>query len=130
MENEAITSVDYGSAAIQLIFFFGLMSIIVLPAFLFRNLADKYNKSRWGYFAVGLLVGIVILNLSRLIMLGFTYIIPTGVLGDYVSIILYISGFLLVWLSVRLLKYILPLSGLSLRLKPNDYLACPTRVRL
>jgi hypothetical protein len=52
---------------IQWLFFFGLISILLVPAIIFRKIALKRNKKGWAFFLTGAGVGFVSLIIVRLL---------------------------------------------------------------
>lgn len=58
---------DYIEVLIQWLMLFALMSIMVVPAIIFRRIALRLNKKGWVYFLVGAGVGLVSLQVARLL---------------------------------------------------------------
>jgi hypothetical protein len=95
----------YLDVLIQWLFFFGLLSILLLPAFLFRNLARMYGKNGWLYFILGLIVGGVAINFGNAVAFLFKeFILPKRFI-DYAWVVLLCSAFLFLWGAFKLLKH-------------------------
>lgn len=58
---------DYIGVLIQWLMLFALMSIMVVPAIIFRRIALRLNKKGWVYFLVGAGVGLISLQVARLL---------------------------------------------------------------
>jgi hypothetical protein len=120
MENQIILEDDYLGVLIQWLFFFGIFTVWLLPAFLFRSLSRRYNKKGWLYFIIGLGVGIASFYLAVLLMLGVKTLFSSEVIHNYLSVVLFIVAFSFVWLAFRFLKNTLLKNGGLAKPKSTD----------
>lgn len=68
MENQV--SPEWSAVLIQWALLFAMIGTWFIPAFLFRNLARKYNKKAWPYFLMGPGLGAVVMFFTGYIMRG------------------------------------------------------------
>ena len=97
---------DYLDILIQWLFFFALISIFLLPAFLFRKAARLTGRSGWQSFLVGLAIGMAITQLARLPLTPFTKLEDQKLLQQYLPLVYLALSYLLVYLSVVVFKRI------------------------
>ena len=102
METE--NSSVYVQALIQWAVFFGLMTVILLPAFLFKRAATEHGQKGWPYFFVGLLAGFISLNIGNFIMLGVRKKFPVEEYSLYLIWVLISIGLLFGWFSLTVLR--------------------------
>ena len=95
---------NYTQILIQWLFFFALMSVIFLPAFLFRKIAIRHHKKGWLFFLFGLAVGVLALNIGRLALYPFTRISIADEYKPYITVVLFIVGYAVIFVAVTLLK--------------------------
>jgi hypothetical protein len=111
MANEPITE-DYLGVLIQWAFLFGIIAVWLVPAFLFKDLAKRYNKSAWLFFFVGLAVGFVCFQISALVIKVASDLLQAETTskdsGSFIlSSMIFVIALLLIWGSVVVLKQIL-----------------------
>lgn len=104
MEHENLDSFKIINILMQWLFFFGMLTVIFLPALLFRNLAVMYNKKGWVYFIVGIGVGIISFNLGHLVIAIFKYVINLEEITRYFGMFVFLPAFLFCWISFKFLK--------------------------
>src|SRR5688572_27255614 len=95
---------NYTQVLIQWLFFFALMSIIFLPALLFRKIAMKHNKKGWQFFLFGLAVGVFALNVGRLALYPLTGLIIADEYKPYLSVVLPIVGSAVIFFAITFLR--------------------------
>ena len=97
---------DYWGVLVQWLVFFGFFAILILPAFLYKNLAKKFNKKVWLYFILGLIVGVIGLMVVHLFARCVQYFNP-GDLSEsaryFWLALMYFVGYLFVWFAYRML---------------------------
>lgn len=107
MENPNVVSPDYFMLLLQWLFLFALIAMFLVPAYLFRNLARKYNKKGWVYFIYGLVVGVVAFNIFQLVGLVIKQFY-TFENGSYTAVgVMYLAAVLLIWGAYKVLQTIL-----------------------
>jgi hypothetical protein len=89
---------------VQWIFFFALMSVIFLPAILFRKIAVQHNKKGWLFLLFGLAVGVFALNVGRLALYPLTSLSIADRYQPYLIAIPFVVGYVVVFFAIRLLK--------------------------
>lgn len=106
MTDPIVIEPDYWGVLVQWGVLFGLLMVVILPAFLYKKLARTFNKNAWLYFLLGLLVGFVALGIVHLYARLIHYFLsPNLSEGSRYSWLLsmYVLGYLLVWVAYRLL---------------------------
>lgn len=106
MENVTISEPDYWGVLVQWVLFFGFCAILVLPAFLYKNLALKYNKRKWLYFFLGLAVGVIGLNVVHIfarIVNKFSSPFLSESDRYFWLVLMYVVGYVFVWAAYRLM---------------------------
>lgn len=88
----------------QWLFFFGLMTTLLMPAIRFRKIALKHNKNGWWYCLIGFGVSGILLMLLRLIGFALTQSLPLKPYHDYISFVVLTFCLGGAFLSVELLK--------------------------
>ena len=112
MANEPLTE-DYLGILTQWVFFFGIIGIWLTPAFLFKDVAKRHNKSVWLFFIIGLAVGFVCFQISVFVMyvtkdLFQGEVDSHGPIANYIyPAMLLIIALLLIWGAVTILRTIL-----------------------
>src|SRR5688572_11674178 len=88
----------------QWLFFFGLMTMLLMPAIRFRKIALKHNKNGWWYCLIGFGVSGILLLVLRLIGFALTHSMPLKPYRDYIAFV--VLAFCLggAFLAVELLK--------------------------
>ena len=94
----------YSQVLIQWLVFSGLMSVIFLPAFLFRKIAVKHNKKGWLFLLFGLAVGVFALNVGRLALYPLTELSIADRYQPYLLAVPFIVGYAVVFFAIKFLK--------------------------
>jgi hypothetical protein len=88
----------------QWMFFFGLMTMLLMPAIMFRKIATRHNKNGWWYCLIGLGVSGILLIALRTTGFVVTRLNPPKHYNDYISfgvLAIYLSG---AFVAIALLK--------------------------
>jgi hypothetical protein len=95
---------SYYAVAVQLILFFGLVVLILLPGLFLRQIAKKKNKSGWLYFAAGIGVSVFGIALARLAMEALRLLneSPPNVL--YLGVIYFVLAILFICTGYAVLR--------------------------
>jgi hypothetical protein len=93
----------YVQALMQWLFFFAILSIILVPAFLFRKIAIRNNKKGWMAFVLGLAIGGVALQIGRLPLYFLSKTDP-GEYRGYVVILMLVIGFAIDIAAVKIYR--------------------------
>ena len=91
----------YLQVLIQWLFFFALVSIVLLPAFLFRKIATRNNKKGWQYFLIGLAIGGLALEIGRLAVF---LVLQSGIPEEYkpyLALVMFVIGYAIVIAAVK-----------------------------
>ena len=96
--------VDYSAVAVQWLFFFGLLTMWLLPGFLFKKLALKYNRIGWVYFLIGIVVGINLSQLSIRIVHGLWSAVFSQEEGVYFLPLYFLIALVFIWLAYKILE--------------------------
>ena len=105
MENENLTTPGFQGTFIQLALFLGLVATWLIPAFLFKNVAKRYNKKGWIYFIIGLGVGMLTMSITAAVMQGVRDFIGAERALPYLIGLFFILPFLFIYMSLRFLKF-------------------------
>jgi hypothetical protein len=106
MNQPTIIEDDYLGALLQWVVFFGFVSILILPALLYKKVAKKFNKKGWLYFIIGLVVGFIGLSVVQLYARVVKQLAsPDNFQADryYWLVSMYVVGYLYVWLAYKVL---------------------------
>ena len=95
---------DWQAVLIQWLLLFAIIAMCLIPAFLFRKLAKKYNRKGWLYFIVGLAVPLTSLYLTGLILRSVRTYVGIGPGNPYLLVIFFAMIFLAVFCVFTLLK--------------------------
>jgi Na+/proline symporter len=113
---------QYLAVLLQWLIFFGLLSVWILPAFLFRNFAKRNNRKGWVYFIIGLAVGFVGLSLGSLMLRVLTPFLPPTETSPYFILVIFLIGYSFNFLAFQILKSrIRPKGGSNGRDGPQLY---------
>jgi hypothetical protein len=106
MENATVIEPDYWGALVQWVLFFGFFTILILPAFLYKKLARRFNKKEWLYFVWGIPVGVLGLNFVHLYARFVNHYAPPDLFerARYLWLLsMYVMGYLFVWGAYKML---------------------------
>lgn len=106
MEKPIVIEPDYWGVLVQWVVFFGFFAILILPAFLYKKLARRFNKKGWLYFIWGLAVGVIGLNVVHLYARFVTHFTsPTlSEVARYSWLLsMYLLGYVFVWAAYNML---------------------------
>jgi hypothetical protein len=104
MENEISKPFDWIAILINLVFFFGIVIVTILPAIKFRSLAKRNREKGWLFFVVGLGVGLLGLALGRVFI---SWVNPSEFRGFYSSFsagLFFVPPIVIYLIFYRLLK--------------------------
>lgn len=80
------------------------MSILFLPALLFRKIAMEHNKKGWLFFLFGLAVGMFALNVGRLALYPLTGLAIADEYKPYLSVVIFIVGYAIIFFAITFLR--------------------------
>ena len=105
MNKHIIIEPDYWGVLVQWVVLFGFLMIIILPGFLYKKLAKRFNKKGPLYFILGLGVGVVGLGVvhlyARLVNNFFSPYLSEKEKYPWL-LSMYLLGYLFVWAAYRL----------------------------
>jgi hypothetical protein len=94
----------YLDMLMQWLFLFGLLSVILLPAFIFKNIARANGKSQVMFCFVGVAVGLIINQLCRLSISGLSTFEWSTKYQQHLWIIYLVLSYVFVFLSVAIFR--------------------------
>ena len=80
------------------------MSIILVPAFVFRKIGTKHGKNGSLFTLFGLAVGVFALNVGRLVLYPLTALVMPDEYKPYLSVVLFIVGYGIIFLAITFLR--------------------------
>jgi hypothetical protein len=95
---------DYLGVLIVWLYLFAILSIFLSPAVLYRNLARKHNKQGWVYFAIGIGVGSIGLELGKLAANALKPLVEQKENVSYLSIVIFLIAYSIIAIGFLLLK--------------------------
>jgi hypothetical protein len=104
MENGNAPAIDWPNILLQWGFLFAVLTVFLIPAFKFKNLAREYDRAGWVYFFLGLIVGFVGFNLGQVVAWPLRYYVVPPEYVVYLSPVLFLSAYLFYRVSYKFLK--------------------------
>lgn len=97
-------SPSYYAVALQWMFFFGLVFMILLPALFLRQVAKRKNKSGWLYFVAGIFLAFFGMVLARVVIEAWKLLNASEQNAAYLGIVYFALSILFIYTGFIVLR--------------------------